>query len=276
MIKNWKIFLESNESDLDLIKDIMTELEDEYGFIIDYDDTLDDQFYTIITISSSDEKGKNDNIKMVDDFEVISDKIDQMLNGKYEIDFKLIFYKYNIYGEENESNFIEVGKWNKFDVGKLYKFRYGTIWIEKPIKKGQVKKISKILLESVDDQKRQLKESMENLKDSLSELTDWRECVFTNNYHIKSNVSIIDIFIRLEDDVNINDVSLGVTDLSEIKKFKSKELISALNLLKEGLIRSQIEYKESRFWITFEKWSDYSNEYNDHEDCYIITIRIKI
>ena len=37
MIKNWKIFLESNESDLDLIKEILSELEDDFNITLDYD-----------------------------------------------------------------------------------------------------------------------------------------------------------------------------------------------------------------------------------------------
>jgi len=59
MIRNWKLFLDSTNSDFDLAKDIFTELEDEFGLSIDYDNRIDDEMSCVMTLFGELEMGNN-------------------------------------------------------------------------------------------------------------------------------------------------------------------------------------------------------------------------
>ena len=124
---------------------------------------------------------------------------------------------------------------------------------------------------------------MEDLKDSLLELTDWKECIFSDySDHIN-------IFIRLEGSVKeyvgvspIDKYLHVYTDISKVNVEDEnptgcvEEFIKVVSLLKEGLERSQIEYKSADLCLEFERWSEYvlGDYEGDDEMCYIAQVQI--
>lgn len=89
MIKNWELFLESENSDLNLIKDILTELEDTYGIIISYDDREDPEFFALIQVLSTNKIDKNKNCQFVRDLDLLINKIIDMtgMHCEYRCNF---------------------------------------------------------------------------------------------------------------------------------------------------------------------------------------------
>ncbi len=86
----------------------------------------------------------------------------------------------------------------------------------------------------------------ENLKDSLSELTDSKEVQFTNHK------SICYITVKLEShfthDINDKTNLYDAVDLDLLKK-STDEKWEISNLVMEGLVRSQIDYSKLVFNI---------------------------
>ncbi len=92
MIKNWKLFLESNDSDFNLVKDIFTELEDEFGLSIDYDNRIDDEIVCIITLFGELENDKN--IEFIDFLCLLCHKVRELTN--YICHFQLTFHSSDV------------------------------------------------------------------------------------------------------------------------------------------------------------------------------------
>lgn len=86
VIKNWKLYLESN-NELDLVKDILTEIEDSFGVSIEYDTNDVNWFLITDIININVDPSKND--EMVKFLVRICQKIEEMTEQKCE--FKLTF-----------------------------------------------------------------------------------------------------------------------------------------------------------------------------------------
>jgi hypothetical protein len=129
----------------------------------------------------------------------------------------------------------------------------------------------------VKNQKQQLKKLMEDLEDSLVELTDWRECIFFDNDYNKAYIPMINIFVRLQEDASVDKEYLnnlgGHVDLPEVDfdKFESEELIEVIGFIEEGIVRSQIEYKNVSFYLGLEDWNG-----NVGDLCYLLAVKIDL
>lgn len=88
MIKNWKLFLDSTDSNFDLVKDIFTELEDEFGLSIDYDKRIDDDISCIITLIGEIERNRNS--EFTDFLCLLCHKVRELTN--YICHFQLTFH----------------------------------------------------------------------------------------------------------------------------------------------------------------------------------------
>ena len=149
MIKKWKLYLESqSESELDLIKDIVSEVEDEFNVSTEYDMT-DKFWFCIIDITNVNvHPSKNDDL--VKFLCKICKKIEEMTDQKCE--FKIHFRKIpkvnaltGPLGKVNISNEYVVlygaDDGVEYDYGKNkserkisdFKFEDGTIWINKEL-----------------------------------------------------------------------------------------------------------------------------------------------
>jgi hypothetical protein len=145
MIKNWKLYLESKE--LDLVKDILTEIEDSFEISIQYD-TDDVNWFAIVDLYNIDlSPSKNDD--MVKFLVKMCQKIEQMTDQKCE--FKLTFSSIpkkgalsGPLGKQNISNSYTVlygPECIEYDYGKRnserkiddFKFFGGTIWINEEL-----------------------------------------------------------------------------------------------------------------------------------------------
>lgn len=147
-IMNWKLYLESN-NELDLIKDILTEIEDSFEISIKYD-TTDDFWFCIADLDNvNTDPSKND--QMVKFLTKICQKIEEMTDQKCE--FKLRFRpipKANALagplGKQNISNdyfvlYDKDGILYDSDSNSLRKisdfiFNNGCIWINKKLPEG--------------------------------------------------------------------------------------------------------------------------------------------
>ncbi len=87
MIKNWKLFIESTDTDFNIVKDIFIELEDEFGVEIDYDNRIDDDIVCIMNITTNIDQSRNNEI--VDFTHLLCQKVEGLTN--YICDFQLTF-----------------------------------------------------------------------------------------------------------------------------------------------------------------------------------------
>lgn len=145
-IMNWKLYLESNE--LDLVKEIITEIEDNFEISLEYDD--DDSFWFCIADFNNVNTNPSQNGEMVEFIIKVCQKIEEMTDQKCE--FKLTFRsipKANALagplGKQNISNdfvvlYDEDGLLYDSDSNSMrkisdFEFYYGSIWINKELPK---------------------------------------------------------------------------------------------------------------------------------------------
>jgi hypothetical protein len=147
-LKNWKLYLEST-NELDLVKDIITEIEDNFEISIQYDNTSSFWFCVIDIQNINVDPSKNDDI--VKFIVKICQKIEEMTEQKCE--FKLIFKPIpkvralsGPLGKVNISNEYVVlygpDDGVEYDYGKNkserkisdFKFEDGTIWINEELR----------------------------------------------------------------------------------------------------------------------------------------------
>lgn len=124
------------------------------------------------------------------------------------------------------------------------------------------------VFESIDDllinthSKRQLvdfDEKLETLKDALSELCDKKTTTFSGSAF---GYQYIKIWITLE--YHYDESLSGFRDISELKR-KQKDLdekMEILNLVEEGLVRSQLDYKTMEYNVGKSMRGDHGHDNN--------------
>lgn len=119
------------------------------------------------------------------------------------------------------------------------------------------------------------KEYMNRLKDALTELTDDRTVKFTIHPESKYDCCILTIKIKLESYFSCEfELSNNLKYLSEIEK-SNNELLNLLKLVNEGIERSQIDYEESNFRVTYEEYITWDRD-EIEDECNIITFNIEL
>ncbi len=119
--------------------------------------------------------------------------------------------------------------------------------------------------------------SLENLKDALTEITDSRKVLFYPN----EDENEIEIIIKLNNYKSLVNDGLNY-DLSKVDDSKKSisEIFEMIDLVKEGFERSQIDYSatESKFIIDDNGYINWDEDENDDngEECNILTFIIKL